>query len=106
MILLIRNRCGWLRGSGAIEEDAAAVFLLYEDRDDADAAKSVDNGRRYTKGPVRTLLKIGKNRYGEQGRCIPLLHFKGETRFALAESEKSKELTESQSAFPAAGGER
>lgn len=28
-----------LRGSGAIEEDAAGVFLLYEDRDDAEAAR-------------------------------------------------------------------
>jgi KaiC/GvpD/RAD55 family RecA-like ATPase len=70
-----------LRGSGAIEEDAAAVLMLYEDRDDAKAAKVVDEGRRYTKGPLRSFLKIGKNRYGEQGRCILLMHYKGETRF-------------------------
>ena len=74
-----------LRGSGAIEEDAAAVFLLFEDRDDAEAARSVDGGRRYTKGPVRAWLKIGKNRYGEQGRCIALWHHKGETRFEMTD---------------------
>jgi len=80
-----------LRGSGAIEEDAAGVFLLFEDRDDAEAARSVDDGRRYTKGPVRAFLKIGKNRYGEQGRCIPLWHFKGETRFELPDDTDSGE---------------
>ena len=75
-----------LRGSGAIEEDAAAVFLLFEDREDAEAARSVDDGRRYTKGPVRSFLKIGKNRYGEQGRCLVLWHHKAETRFEIADS--------------------
>jgi replicative DNA helicase len=74
-----------LRGSGAIEEDAAGVFLLFEDREDANAARSVDDGRRYTKGPVRSFLKIGKNRYGEQGRCIALWHHKSETRFEIAD---------------------
>lgn len=70
-----------LRGSGAIEEDAAAVFLLFEDRDDAKAAQSVNDGQRYWKGPLKSWLKIGKNRYGEQGRCMVLMHHKGETRF-------------------------
>jgi KaiC/GvpD/RAD55 family RecA-like ATPase len=78
-----------LRGSGAIEEDAAGVFLLFEDRDDADSARSVDDGRRYTKGPVRCFLKVGKNRYGEQGRCLPLLHYKAQTRFELLGAEDS-----------------
>jgi KaiC/GvpD/RAD55 family RecA-like ATPase len=78
-----------LRGSGAIEEDAAAVFLLYEDRDDAKVAKSVNEGRRYTKGPVRTFLKIGKNRYGEQGRCMLLMHYKGHTRFEVPGEEQA-----------------
>jgi replicative DNA helicase len=73
-----------LRGSGAIEEDAAAVFLLYEDPADAETARSINNGIRYTKGPLDTWLKIGKNRYGEQGRCLRLRHYKGETRFELA----------------------
>jgi KaiC/GvpD/RAD55 family RecA-like ATPase len=76
-----------LRGSGAIEEDAAGVFLLFEDRDDAQSAMSVDGGRRYTKGPLRCFLKIGKNRYGEQGRCLPLLHYKAETRFEICSQE-------------------
>jgi replicative DNA helicase len=73
-----------LRGSGAIEEDAGAVFLLFEDRDDAEAAKKFNDGVRYTKGPLKTWLKVGKNRYGEQGRCLMLWHHKGETRFELA----------------------
>lgn len=76
-----------LRGSGAIEEDAAAVFLLFEDREDAEAARSFDDGRRYTKGPVRSFLKIGKNRYGEQGRCLSLMHYKAQTRFAIPDAE-------------------
>jgi KaiC/GvpD/RAD55 family RecA-like ATPase len=78
-----------LRGSGAIEEDAAGVFLLFEDREDTDAARSVDGGRRYTKGPVRCFLKVGKNRYGEQGRCLPLLHYKAQTRFEVPETGDS-----------------
>jgi DNA primase len=93
-----------LRGSGAIEEDAAGVFLLYEDRDDAEMAKNANDGRRYTKGPVQTWLKIGKNRYGEQGRCLLLMHLKGQTRFELAEAESAKESEESQLAFNSTGG--
>lgn len=72
-----------LRGSGAIEEDAAGVFLLFEDREDAKAAQSINGGHRYAKGPLKSWLKIGKNRYGEQGRCILLMHNKGETRFEI-----------------------
>jgi replicative DNA helicase len=78
-----------LRGSGAIEEDAAGVFLLYEDRDDAKEAQSVNEGRRYTKGPLKTFLKIGKNRYGEQGRCMLLMHYKGHTRFEVPGEEQA-----------------
>jgi replicative DNA helicase len=74
-----------LRGSGAIEEDAASVLLLYEDKADRDAALAQGDGSRYTKGPVKSILKIGKNRYGEQGRCFELQHFKTETRFAPPE---------------------
>jgi KaiC/GvpD/RAD55 family RecA-like ATPase len=80
-----------LRGSGAIEEDAAGVFLLFEDNEDAEAARSVDGGRRYTKGPVKSFLKIGKNRYGEQGRCLPLMHHKAQTRFEVPDSEQGEE---------------
>jgi replicative DNA helicase len=75
-----------LRGSGAIEEDAAGVFLLFEDSQDAELARSVDSGSRYTKGPVRSFLKVGKNRYGEQGRCIPLWHHKAQTRFEIVDT--------------------
>jgi replicative DNA helicase len=70
-----------LRGSGSIEEDAAAVLLLYEDADDRKAAKAEGDGSRYTKGPVKSILKIGKNRYGEQGRCFEFQHYKSYTRF-------------------------
>ena len=72
-----------LRGSGAIEEDAAAVMLLYEDKDDCDAARAEGDGSRYTRGPVKCILKIGKNRYGEQGRCFELSHAKYCTRFDM-----------------------
>jgi replicative DNA helicase len=70
-----------LRGSGAIEEDAAAVMMLYEDRDDAARTK---NAGVYATGPVKTWLKLGKNRYGLQGLHLPLLHSKKCTRFDVA----------------------
>jgi KaiC/GvpD/RAD55 family RecA-like ATPase len=76
-----------LRGSGAIEEDAAGVFLLFEDQEDAKAAQSTDGAKRYTKGPVRCFLKVGKNRYGEQGRCLMLQHYKAQTRFEICGAE-------------------
>lgn len=75
-----------LRGSGAIEEDAAGVFLLYEDRGDRERAMAEEGGNRYVNGPVTSILKIGKNRYGEQGRCFELDHTKSCTRFDLRES--------------------
>lgn len=71
-----------LRGSGAIEEDAAGVMLLYEDKQDRDLAIS-EGGHRYTRGPLKCYLKIGKNRYGEQGRCFELTHSKEFTRFDM-----------------------
>ncbi len=73
-----------LRGSGAIEEDAAAVMLLYEDKADADAARGTE---RYYKGPLKSWLKLGKNRYGEQYRYFPLEHHKAITRFDSPEDE-------------------
>ncbi len=69
-----------LRGSGALEEDAAGVLLLYEDKKDKTAALEGD-GDRYANGPVKVWLKIGKNRYGPQGRYFPFLHMKDHTRF-------------------------
>jgi replicative DNA helicase len=82
-----------LRGSGAIEEDAAGVFLLFEEREDADAARRDPDGTgktRYTTGPVRTWLKIGKNRYGMQGAYLLLNHYKSETRFQTPEGENEE----------------
>lgn len=76
-----------LRGSGAVEEDAAGVFLLFEDSEDAHAAQT--DGNRYVKGPVKTWLMVGKNRYGMQGILLPLLHFKSITRFDVPETEVS-----------------
>jgi KaiC/GvpD/RAD55 family RecA-like ATPase len=75
-----------LRGSGAIEEDAAAVLLLYSDRDDCKRALAAGT---FCKGPVRNWLKVGKNRYGSAGNCLELLHFKGCTRFDLAARDDS-----------------
>jgi hypothetical protein len=37
--------------------------------------------RTFTKGPVKTWLKLGKNRYGLTGLQLELLHFKRFTRF-------------------------
>jgi replicative DNA helicase len=44
-----------LRGSGAIEEDAAAVMLLYPDREDAQ--RCMESGL-FARGPVKTWLKL------------------------------------------------
>jgi replicative DNA helicase len=68
-----------LRGSGAIEEDAAAVMLIYPDASDRARHTKSDS---YAKGPVRSWLKVGKNRYGLQGACLPLMHLKSITQFA------------------------
>jgi replicative DNA helicase len=70
-----------LRGSGAIEEDAAAVILLYPDREDAARAMAANT---FQKGPVKTWLKLGKNRYGQQDSYLPLMHRKNYTRFDMA----------------------
>jgi KaiC/GvpD/RAD55 family RecA-like ATPase len=78
-----------LRGSGAIEEDAAACMLLYEDKDDR--TRTLQAGS-YARGPVKTWLKLGKNRYGLQGMYMPLFHAKRYTRFdpATEESERAE----------------
>ncbi|MDP9113883.1 MAG: AAA family ATPase [Acidobacteriota bacterium] len=70
-----------LRGSGAIEEDAAVVMLLYYDAEDFKAAKADPTGERLKRGPIKTWLKLGKNRYGPQGTYELLNHFKAQTRF-------------------------
>lgn len=79
-----------LRGSGAIEEDAAGVFLLFEDKEDAKNAMAVEDGMRYAKGPLKSFLKIGKNRYGEQGGYLALWHMKGQTRFVLPTDQEGE----------------
>lgn len=73
-----------LRGSGAIEEDAAAVMLVYPDRKDSERAKQ---DRTFTRGPVVTWLKVGKNRYGLSGAYTLLQHAKRFTRFDLYEGD-------------------
>lgn len=73
-----------LRGTGAIEEDAGAVMLLYQDKEDRDRTMQ---DQTFAKGPVKTWLKLGKNRYGLQGLYLPLLHFKTCTRFDEYEPE-------------------
>ena len=61
---------------------------------DADAARLEADGTgktRYTTGPVRTWLKIGKNRYGVQGAYLMLKHYKSETRFQTPEEEETRD---------------
>jgi KaiC/GvpD/RAD55 family RecA-like ATPase len=70
-----------LRGSGAIEEDCAAAFLIYPDKEDANLCKSMPG--RFERGPVKTWLKLDKNRYGCSGVYLPLAHLKYCTRFDL-----------------------
>lgn len=79
-----------LRDTGALEEDAAGIFLLFEDRKDAEAARKDARGdvTRYMTGPVKTWLKISKNRYGVQGAFLELDHFKSETRFEPREKSE------------------
>jgi replicative DNA helicase len=72
-----------LRGSGAIEEDAAVVMLLYYDSEDFKMAKN--DPERLKRGPIKTWLKLGKNRYGPQGTYELLNHHKAQTRFDPAE---------------------
>jgi replicative DNA helicase len=69
-----------LRGSGAIEEDAAGVMLLFPDKDDKERTMA---NHTYQLGPVKTWLKLGKARYGVQDSYIALQHFKTTTRFDL-----------------------
>ena len=76
-----------LRGSGAIEEDAAACMLLYEDKEDCARKRQVGS---YACGPVKTWLKLGKNRYGLQGMYLPLFHAKRYTRFDEATGESDR----------------
>jgi KaiC/GvpD/RAD55 family RecA-like ATPase len=79
-----------IRGSGAIEEDMAAVGIIYEDSEDAKQAKSEEatrQSRRYTKGPLKVWLKLPKSRFGSSGLYLPLMHNKAFTRFDLVDTE-------------------
>ena len=76
-----------LRGSGAIEEDAAACMLIYEDKEDR--ARALQE-KTYAIGPVKSWLKLGKNRYGWQGMYLPLFHVKKYTRFDVASDEAER----------------
>jgi replicative DNA helicase len=75
-----------LRGSGAIEEDAAAVMLVYPDPEDR--KRSMSDGT-FARGSVKSWLKLGKNRYGLQDMFLPLLHVKSTTQFAELHYGKS-----------------
>ena len=77
-----------VHNSGAIEEDSAGVMLLYESAEDHTAAMAEGDGSRYTRGPVKCFLKLGKNRYGEQGRGFEFMHLKYCTRFDMEENNK------------------
>jgi KaiC/GvpD/RAD55 family RecA-like ATPase len=68
-----------LRGSGAIEEDAAGIMLLYYDAEDFAQAKN--DPQRMAAGPIRTWLKLAKNRFGSAGTYEELWHHKALTRF-------------------------
>jgi hypothetical protein len=69
------------------------VLLLFEDSEDAKAALTdVSDGKtRHMTGPVKTWLKIAKNRYGVQGAYLPLKHYKSETRFQTPEEEDNSD---------------
>jgi len=70
-----------LRGTGAIEEDAAGVLMLYYDSDDLKAVKNDPSSERMKRGPIKSWLKIAKNRYGASGTYEALWHMKALTRF-------------------------
>ena len=74
-----------LRSSGALEEDAAAVMLLYPD---AEHRKELMASNQYAKGPVKSWLKLGKNRYGLTGLYIPMMHHKQWTRFDFGHEQE------------------
>jgi replicative DNA helicase len=73
-----------LRGSGAIEEDAAGVMMIYPDKQDR-AKRLVDQTFPYR---CKTWLKKGKDRYGLQNTYLPLMHHKTFTRFDLYSEEE------------------
>jgi KaiC/GvpD/RAD55 family RecA-like ATPase len=91
-----------LRGSGAIEEDAAGILLAYYDGDDFKEAKADPQGERLKKGPIKTWLKLAKNRYGASGTYELLNHWRALTRFDPIDAqimEKAEEQSGHQRLF-------
>ena len=75
-----------LRGSGALEEDAAGVMLLYPDAEDL--KRTIADGT-CPKANVKSWLKLDKGRFGFGKLYIPLLHIKKYTRFDLITKEEA-----------------
>jgi KaiC/GvpD/RAD55 family RecA-like ATPase len=73
-----------LRSSGALEEDAAVVMLLYYDNADWKEAGRDPTGERMKRGPIDSWLKLAKNRYGCSGTYEKLVHMKSITRFDVS----------------------
>lgn len=67
-----------LRATGAWEEDSAAILLLYHDQKHSEELKARGELGR---GPIKSWLKVGANRFGEDGAYIELTHWKTFTRF-------------------------
>lgn len=75
-----------LREAGAIEEDACSTLLIYPDKDDYQRNVLSDT---HMTGPIKSWLKLGKNRYGWKDWTLPLLHFKTCTRFDVYDEPQS-----------------
>jgi replicative DNA helicase len=73
-----------LLSSGAIEQDAACVMLMYYDAADMKEAERDPTGERMKRGPIDTWLKLAKNRYGCSGTYEKLVHLKSITRFDVS----------------------
>jgi KaiC/GvpD/RAD55 family RecA-like ATPase len=77
-----------LRSSGALEEDAAVVMLLYYDNADWKEAGRDPTGERMKRGPIDSWLKLAKNRYGCSGTYEKLVHMKSITRFDVSSERR------------------
>ncbi|MFZ1008645.1 MAG: DnaB-like helicase C-terminal domain-containing protein [Candidatus Sulfotelmatobacter sp.] len=75
-----------LRGSGALEEDACAVMMLFPDAADK---KRAETDGSFSWCDLKAWLKLAKNRYGMSGMMVPLKHSKQFTRFDLLEADNA-----------------
>jgi replicative DNA helicase len=76
-----------LRESGAIEQDADLVALLYRDlKDKKDGEDEEDAGHSYDGLPVNLL--VAKQRNGPAGEIVRLTFLKGYTRFESRADDK------------------